>query len=125
MTVSALPVAVYFGQARNRDFTMNQLGWGNVTGESSQVLVSALGSQSRDNYGRWVNARFDALLEEAVRVLDDGKREAMLREAIAIAMADVAILPTHYQVNVWATRKGLRYLPRTDEQTLAMGVVPE
>jgi peptide/nickel transport system substrate-binding protein len=125
VSVAGLPVAVYFGPAREQQFTMNQVGWGNVTGESSVVLISALNSKSRDNYGRWNNPKFDGLLAAASQELDTAKREAMLREAIEIAMADVALLPTHFQVNVWAARKGLRVAPRTDELTLAMSVTRE
>ena len=39
-----------------------------------------------------------------------------------MAINDVAIIPLHYQVNTWATRKGLKYTPRTDERTVAMEV---
>jgi peptide/nickel transport system substrate-binding protein len=33
-----------------------------------------------------------------------------------------AYIPLHYQINVWAARKGLKVTPRTDEMTMAMGV---
>jgi len=34
-------------------------------------------------------------------------------------MNDVGIIPLHYQVNFWGARKGLTYVPRADEYTLA------
>jgi len=34
-------------------------------------------------------------------------------------MADVALMPLHFQFAIWATRKGIAYAPRTDEYTLA------
>jgi peptide/nickel transport system substrate-binding protein len=34
-------------------------------------------------------------------------------------MADAPVLPVHHQVNIWATRRGLTYAPRSDEYTLA------
>jgi peptide/nickel transport system substrate-binding protein len=37
----------------------------------------------------------------------------------------VAIIPSHYQVNTWGTRKGLKIDARTDEYTLATGVSKE
>ena len=40
-----------------------------------------------------------------------------------IAIGELGIIPLHYQVNTWATRKGLAYTPRTDEYTLVMSVV--
>jgi hypothetical protein len=30
----------------------------------------------------------------------------------------VAIIPSHFQVNIWASRKGFQVVPRTDELTL-------
>ena len=58
--------------------------------------------------------------------MDDEKREALLQKATEIGIGqDLGIIPLHYQVNTWGTRKGLRYIPRTDEGTLAMGVVKE
>ena len=45
--------------------------------------------------------------------------DRLLQEATAVAMADVPIIPTHFQVACWASRKGLEYTPRADESTLA------
>jgi peptide/nickel transport system substrate-binding protein len=42
-----------------------------------------------------------------------------------MAIENVAIIPTHFQVNTWAAKKGLKYIARTDEYTLAIGVVKE
>jgi peptide/nickel transport system substrate-binding protein len=42
-----------------------------------------------------------------------------------MAMENVAIIPTHFQVNTWGARAGLSYIPRTDEYTIAMGAVKE
>ncbi len=40
-------------------------------------------------------------------------------------MKDFGIIPTHYQVNVWASRKGFKVTPRADEYSLAMGITRE
>ena len=37
-------------------------------------------------------------------------------------MRDAAYIPSHYQVNTWGLRKGLKYAPRVDEFTLPYGV---
>jgi peptide/nickel transport system substrate-binding protein len=34
-------------------------------------------------------------------------------------MADVALIPLHIQKNIWATRRGVAYAARADEQTRA------
>jgi peptide/nickel transport system substrate-binding protein len=124
-TVTGLPVAVYFGGARKNEFTMPQIGWGNLTGDAGQVLRDALKSGFINNYGRWFNPAFDRLIDAAEAELDLARREEFLRQATRLAIEEVAIIPTHWQVNVWAARKGLRYIPRIDEMTFAMQVVRE
>ena len=64
-------------------------------------------------------------IQEALRTVDDAKRQDLLAKATEMAMENVAIIPTHFQVNTWAAKKGLRYIARTDEYTLATGVVKE
>jgi peptide/nickel transport system substrate-binding protein len=38
---------------------------------------------------------------------------------------DVALVPTHYQLNLWASRKSLKVGTRMDEMTLAQDISPE
>jgi len=52
----------------------------------------------------------------------DGCNQALLAKATEIAIEDVAIIPSHYQVNTWSARKGLKYKARSDEYTLATHV---
>ncbi len=76
------------------------------------------------NRGRYSNAEVDRRLWEAFETLEDARREALLREATAIAMRDHAVLPTHYMMNIWATRREVAYEPRKDGFTLATSARP-
>jgi len=76
------------------------------------------------NRGRYSNGKVDALTEDAMQTVDDIKREAYLQRATEIAIADVGVIPLHFQVNLWATRDGITYAPRTDENTLAWKFAP-
>ena len=61
-----------------------------------------------------------ALLEQALRHVDDTKREKLLQEATEIAIGQqLGMIPMHYQVNIWAARRTLRSYPRVDELTHA------
>jgi peptide/nickel transport system substrate-binding protein len=123
--VEAMPSATYFPQATDLKFSFMLLGWSSGTGEASSPLKALLATYSRDkgfgtaNRGRYSNPRVDALLEEALATVDDPKREALLQRATEIAIDDTGIIPLHFQVNLWATRNGITYVPRTDENTLA------
>lgn len=125
VNVAAIPVSMYFSAARKNEFSFMLVGWGNLSGDSGVTLREALQSKSINNYGKWVNPEFDRLIAAAESEMDDKKRGALLGQAAKVGVEDFAIIPTHFQVNVWATKKGLRYEPRVDEQTLAQSVIPE
>ena len=123
--VIAMPSATYFTQATDLKFSFMLLGWSTGTGESSSSLKALLMMFNRDkgygtaNRGRYSNGKVDALTEDALATVDDAKREAYLQRAAELAINDTGIVPLHFQVNLWATRDGITYVPRTDENTLA------
>ncbi len=128
--VVAMPSSTYFTQATDLKFSFMLLGWSTGTGEASSSLKALLMTYNRDkgygtaNRGRYSNAKVDALTEDALQTVDDIKREAYLQRATEIAIADTGVIPLHFQVNLWATRDGITYAPRTDENTLAWKFKP-
>jgi peptide/nickel transport system substrate-binding protein len=133
--VETMPKSVYFRKASRGGpngspaFSFILVGWGSGTGEASSPLKSLLHTYDKargfgaSNRGRYSNSEVDRLIEQALATVDDAKRETLLQQATELAIADLGIIPLHYQVNTWATRKGLAYTPRTDEYTIAMSVV--
>jgi len=123
--VVAMPSSTYFTQATDLKFSLMLLGWGTGTGEASSSLKALLMTYNRDkgfgtaNRGRYSNGKVDALTEDALATVDDAKREALLQRAAELGVNDTGIVPLHFQVNLWATRDGITYVPRTDENTLA------
>jgi peptide/nickel transport system substrate-binding protein len=134
-TIEALPPAVFFTRASQGapgslpEFSFILVGWSTGTGENSGSLVPLANTFDRAkgtgtaNRGRYSNPEVDRLSAEALATNDDAKRAALLAKATEIAIEDVALIPLHYQVNTWSLRKGLNYRARSDEFTLAMGVV--
>ncbi len=125
VTVQPVQVANYFTQARNREFTFLQVGWGHSSTDPLLVMRETFHSKAANNYGGWANEAADRLLDAAETELDMAKRQNEIAEVTRLAAADFVILPTHYQINVWAARKGLRYVSRRDETTLADNFRPE
>jgi peptide/nickel transport system substrate-binding protein len=129
--VVAMPSATYFTQATDLKFSVMLLGWSTGTGEASSSLKALLMTYSRDkgfgtaNRGRYSNTKLDALTEDALQTVDDVKREAYLQRATEIGINDTGIIPLHFQVNIWATRDGISYAPRVDEQTWAHRMKPK
>ena len=107
------------------------VGWSSGTGEASSPLKALIATVSKDkgfgtaNRGHYSNAKVDLLLEDALVTVDDAKREALLQRATQLAINDTGVIPLHFQVNLWATRDGITYVPRTDEYTLAWKFVPK
>jgi peptide/nickel transport system substrate-binding protein len=129
--VVAMPSATYFTQATDLKFSFMLLGWSTGTGEASSSLKALLMTFNRDkgfgtaNRGRYSNGKVDALTEDALATVDDAKREALLQRATELAINDTGVVPVHFQVNLWATRDGITYAPRTDENTLAWKFKPK
>ncbi|WP_235839864.1 ABC transporter substrate-binding protein [Derxia lacustris] len=128
--VETMPLATYFPRGNKLEFSMPLVGWGAQTGEASSPLRAIIASRDESrgmgtvNWGSYSNAQFDAVLAEALRTVDDTKRSALLQQATQIAIDDLALLPLHHQLTTWAARKGIDYLPRTDERTYAFGFRP-
>jgi peptide/nickel transport system substrate-binding protein len=105
-------------------------GWNADTGEMSSPLRALVATPNRErgmggsNRGRYSNPALDAKLEEALRTVDDKKREVLLQEASRLALADFALLPLQFEMAVWAMRKGLSWPGRADQTTLASFVTP-
>jgi peptide/nickel transport system substrate-binding protein len=85
--VEAMSLTVFFPRANKKEFTMALAGWGSQTGEVSSPLRSVLATVNPDkgmgtvNFGLYSNAKLDALLEEALRSVDDARRERLLKDA--------------------------------------------
>ncbi len=128
--VETMPSSVYFNRATKLEFGYTLLGWGTESGEQGSAMRSLLATHDPakgmgvNNRGRYSNAAFDKVLSDALVTMDEKKREGMIQQAAEMVMADVGLIPLHYEVSTWAAAKGLKYTPRTDQYTLAMGLKP-
>ncbi len=131
VNVQAFTKSVFFKTRNQYKFSTYLAGWGAGTGEMSSPLVALVATRNKEkgmggtNRGRYSNPAMDAVLEKALTTVDDAKREALLRKASKMVMDDYGIIPLHFEVTPWATRKGLKYIPRADQATLAMSLRPE
>ena len=123
--VEAMPSSVYFTRASKLEYSFMLVGWAADTAEASSPLKALLATYNTEkgmgtaNRGRYSNAKMDETLMQALATVDDAKRERILQQATEIAVGDLGIIPLYHQHNLWATRKGVTYTPRTDERTLA------
>ncbi|MBM3547897.1 MAG: ABC transporter substrate-binding protein [Alphaproteobacteria bacterium] len=126
--VEAMPWATYAAKATNQEFSIFLVGWGSGTGETSSTLRSLLATFNREtgmgqaNRGRYSNPELDKVLAEALRTVNSAKRGELLAQASEIGIRDVGVIPLHYEVSTWGLKKGLTYVGRAGQETLAMEV---
>ncbi len=128
--VDAMPSAIYFSRAARHEFSATLSGSLSARGEVLAQLQRILHTQDSQrgigsgNWGLYSDSRTDALIDEAGRTIEDGAREALVRQAADRAITDEqAIIPLYFPINTWGTRVGIAYRVREDEYTLAMDAV--
>lgn len=127
--VMAEPRSTYFGNASKLKYSLMLLGWGSSTGEQGSTLDALLHSynqdtgQGRSNRGRFSDETFDAMISEAMAIIDEDERNALVAKAAEYAIGErLGIIPIHFQTNVWAARNGVALAPRADNYTIAADV---
>lgn len=128
--IDASTASTFFSRRNKFEFSAYLAGWGAGTGEMSSPLKALVATKDKargfggTNAGQYSNPAMDDLLAEALRTVDDARRQELLREASRVAMADWAIIPLHFEVSPWAMTKAVTYAPRVDQYTLPYDVKP-
>ncbi len=129
--LETMPSNVFFSRGSKLEFSFLLAGWGAETGETSSPLRALLATFDTKqglgtaNRGRFSDAGVDALLTQALTTIDDTKRGIMLARASEKAIGEMmGLVPLHYEVSTWATRQGLTYKARADQNTYAYEVRP-
>lgn len=123
--VDTMTRSVYFPKRAKREFSVSLGGWGSETGEASNFLQYWVTTTNKDlgvgssNYGAYSNPELDAIYLEATRTLDDAKRSQLLQQAVQLSLNDMGHIPLHFESGVWAFRKGINYVGRADQRTMA------
>ncbi|WP_237215756.1 ABC transporter substrate-binding protein [Falsiroseomonas oryziterrae] len=110
--LKAQPLAPFFAQIQRDDTSVYMLGWGVPTLDALYSFQSLL--RTRDgrpgngiwNYGRYSNARMDALIDR-MGVETGAQRAETIREALRLYREDVPHIPLHHQMIPWAMRSNI------------------
>jgi peptide/nickel transport system substrate-binding protein len=70
------------------------------------------GQVNRTSYS---NPEVDALVDKADATPDVAERDAILQEATKLLMADIPMIPVHYEQDIYGVRDGVNLIPRTDK----------
>lgn len=123
--VDTMPSNIFFTRASKQEFSFILAGWGAASGDTSSPLRALLATNDPKagmggaNRGRFSSPELDALIAKAVVIIDDNQRDAALAVASEKAIELMGLIPLHYEVSTWASRKGIQYGGRADQYTLA------
>ena len=131
-TVATMPSSMFFARTPRDENSISLTGWSSSTGEADTSLINMVATPTPEKgWGTYLrashygNPETDALLERALATIDNAERGALYQQVIRLAVQrDLAMIPIHHQVNVWATRSHVRYAPRIWETTRAMEFRP-
>ena len=103
----------------NYKLSFSLQGWTPGTYDAHNVFYTLLSSrkpngQGQGNNGGYSNPKLDALTEQMAHELDKEKRQELINAAAKIAQDDVATIPLHQQVIVWAARRGVDLVQPAD-----------
>ncbi len=130
-TVDAQAAAIYFPKRAKREFSFAIGGWPSENGEASGLFQYWVATTDKDkglgtsNYGGFNLPAFDQVFVPAMSQMDANARKAAYQQATQIALANVPLIPLHFESSIWAFKKGLSYEGRRDQYTLAMSVKPK
>jgi peptide/nickel transport system substrate-binding protein len=96
------------------------LGWTPVTYDTHNMLINLMVARTgkgRGDYnsGGYTNPRLETLVDLIQTETDQEKRGAELHEALTIIKDDVAAIPLHQQVLIWATRDNVEVVQQADD----------
>jgi oligopeptide transport system substrate-binding protein len=92
-------VKVHYNDLSNNDFEAARAGWIADYNDAQNFLYLLETRTGSHNYGRFSNAKFDALMLEAGKTTDLGKRAKLMAEAEAIMMSEQPVAPIYYYVS--------------------------
>jgi peptide/nickel transport system substrate-binding protein len=95
-------------------------GWLPATYDAHDALYNLTASRNKElqrgifNVGGYANPKLDDLVMKAGVELDAKARDTMLQQALQIVRDDVAVIPIHQQVIVWAAKDSVELVQNAD-----------
>lgn len=133
-TVEAVPAATFFRRAasggadRTPEFSVSASMFATTTGVAAEGMttlvrtVDAARGHGASNRGGFSDPELDALLARTETEMDDGRRDALMLQAVRRAMDRMAIIPVFFVRSAWGMNRGLTLVPRGDQYTMATGI---
>lgn len=110
--LNAMPFGPFIAKIQKFESNAYLLGWGVATYDAQYSLQSLVrtrtsGADGNFNLTKVSNARLDAMVDAAKTEMDKPKRDALLRDALALTRDEVLVIPLHHQMRPWAMKKNI------------------
>ena len=123
LQLNMMPKSNFWGHIRvpseNSSFIMS--GWDVPSGDAGSMYNALFYSRDKKpGYGEvnrtsYSNAEVDALLDKADSTAKMEERDGYLQEASKLLLADIPMIPVHYEQDIYAVHEGVVFEPRTDK----------
>lgn len=107
-------------------------GWADSGGEGALMGLDLVYSKSQDgdikegyggvNRGFYQNPEADKLIDQAMATADPDERDKIMQKVWKIAADDVSYIPLHFQQDIYAHDKSIKYHPRKDKYVHAWDI---
>ncbi|WP_102108963.1 ABC transporter substrate-binding protein [Oceaniglobus roseus] len=123
LNLNIMPKSNFWGYIRvpteNSSFIMS--GWDVPAGDAGSMYGALFYTRDkREGYGQvnrgsYSNPELDKLIDAADSTPSLEKRDAILQDATKLLMADIPMIPLHYEQDIYGVRDGVTLVPRTDK----------
>jgi peptide/nickel transport system substrate-binding protein len=110
----------YFGKVLSGDTDFNFMGWQPGTYDIHDAYYNLVatpkgGTQGKYNLGKYSNPKIDLLLEKIRFEMDQEKRQQHIDAMVKLHRADLPQIPLHQEPVIWAKKKNIYMVQRTDD----------
>ena len=123
LQLNIMPKSNFWGYIRvpteQSSFIMS--GWDVPAGDAGSMYGALFYTrEKKDGYGQvnrgsYSNPEVDTLVDQADATPSIEERDRLLQEATKILMADIPMIPVHYEQDIYAARDGVSLTPRVDK----------
>jgi peptide/nickel transport system substrate-binding protein len=123
LQLNIMPKSNFWGYIRvpteNSSFIMS--GWDVPAGDAGSMYGALFYTRDKkDGYGQvnrgsYPKPEVDALVDQADATPSIEERDRLLQEATKILLADIPMIPVHYEQDIYAAREGVTLEPRVDK----------
>lgn len=99
---------VYIEKVTALDYNIARMGWLGDFNDAINFLELYYSATGGNNDTGWENKEFQALLDQSATETDAAKRQDLLKQAEAIFMDEMPVIPVYFYTNNWVQNESLK-----------------